>query len=114
VTVMVVNSRGVPPAEATPFFTTCACRPKVILHGAASFQVVATPISGAWMPASVMPIAYRYERCGARSGPSVTWRLGSRDFPYFLSIYAGTPKKGANHCASKVPEAPEAVCLQKS
>ena len=26
VTVMVVNSRGVPPSEATPFFTTCACR----------------------------------------------------------------------------------------
>ncbi len=43
VTVMVVNSRGVPPALATPFFTTCACRASVMLHGAASFQVVATP-----------------------------------------------------------------------
>ena len=46
VTVIVVNSRGVPPAAATPFFTACAWRDSAMLHGAASFQVVATPTSG--------------------------------------------------------------------
>ena len=37
VTVMVVNSRGVPPAAATLRFTACACRAKAMLQGAASF-----------------------------------------------------------------------------
>ena len=46
VTVMVVNSRGVPRAAATPFFTACAWRCSEMLHGAASFQAVATPTSG--------------------------------------------------------------------
>ena len=52
VTVIVVNSRGVPPAAATPFFAACAWRDSAMLHGAASFQVVATPISG-WLICSV-------------------------------------------------------------
>ena len=43
VTVMVQNSRGVAPPEATPFFTTCAWRISEMLQGAASFQQVATP-----------------------------------------------------------------------
>ena len=46
VTVMVVNSRGVPPAARTPCLTICAWRASEMLHGAASFQVVATPTSG--------------------------------------------------------------------
>ena len=46
VTVMVQNSRGVPPPAATPFFTTWACRISAILQGAASFQQVATPTNG--------------------------------------------------------------------
>jgi hypothetical protein len=46
VTVMVVNSRGVPRLAATPFLTACAWRPSEILHGAASFHAVATPTSG--------------------------------------------------------------------
>ena len=46
VTVMVVNSRGVPPAARTPCLTICAWRESVMLQGAASFQVVATPTSG--------------------------------------------------------------------
>ena len=46
VTVMVVNSRGVPPAAATPFLAACAWRDSEMLQGAASFQVVATPTSG--------------------------------------------------------------------
>ncbi|MBP2426823.1 hypothetical protein J2R87_003757 [Bradyrhizobium elkanii] len=46
VTVMVQNSRGVPPAEATPFFTACAWRISEMLHGAASFQHEATPTKG--------------------------------------------------------------------
>ena len=46
VTVMVQNSRGVPPAAATPFFTTWAWRISAMLQGAASFQQEATPTNG--------------------------------------------------------------------
>ncbi len=46
VTVMVVNSRGVPPAASTPRLTDCACRDSAMLQGAASFQQVATPTNG--------------------------------------------------------------------
>ena len=57
VTVMVVNSRGVPCASRTPAFTLCACRLSAMLQGAASFQQVATPTSGWAISSSVMPIA---------------------------------------------------------
>ena len=46
VTVMVVNSRGVPPASSTPAFAASAWRRSVMLQGAVSFQVVATPTMG--------------------------------------------------------------------
>ena len=46
VTVMVQNSRGVPCADATPFFTACAWRISEMLQGAASFQQDATPTNG--------------------------------------------------------------------
>ena len=46
VTVIVVNSRGVPPAAATPFLAACAWRESAMLQGAASFQQVATPTKG--------------------------------------------------------------------
>ena len=46
VTVMVQNSRGVPPTAATPRFTAWACRISAMLQGAASFQQVATPTKG--------------------------------------------------------------------
>ena len=46
VTVMVVNSRGVPAASFTPDLTACACRLRAMLQGAASFQQVATPTKG--------------------------------------------------------------------
>ena len=57
VTVMVVNSRGVPPASVTPFFTDCAWRDSAMLQGAASFQQVATPTKGWSISSSVSPIA---------------------------------------------------------
>ncbi len=57
VTVMVVNSRGVPPASDTPFFADCACRESAMLQGAASFQEVAMPTSGWSISSSVSPIA---------------------------------------------------------
>ena len=59
VTVMVQNSRGVPLAAATPFFTACAWRISEMLQGAASFQQEATPTSGWWICSLVRPIAYR-------------------------------------------------------
>ena len=46
VTVMVQNSRGVPPAAATPFLAAWAWRIRAILQGAASFQQLATPTKG--------------------------------------------------------------------
>ncbi len=56
VTVIVVNSRGVPCAAATPFFAAWACRANAMLHGAASFQVVATPTKGWLICSSDRPI----------------------------------------------------------
>ena len=46
VTVIVVNSLGVPFASQTPCFADCACLERDILQGAASFQVVTTPTKG--------------------------------------------------------------------
>ena len=57
VTVMVQNSRGVPPAFLTPCLTIWAWRPSAMLQGAASFQQVATPTQGWWISSSVIPIA---------------------------------------------------------
>ncbi len=57
VTVIVQNSRGVPPMEATPRFTACAWRISAMLQGAASFQQEATPTKGWWISFSVRPMA---------------------------------------------------------
>ncbi len=58
VTVMVVNSLGVPPLSFTPRFTDCAWRESAMLQGAASFQQVATPTNGWAISASDRPIAW--------------------------------------------------------
>jgi hypothetical protein len=57
VTVIVQNSRGVPLAAATPFFTACAWRISAMLHGAASFQQDATPTKGWLICRRVRPMA---------------------------------------------------------
>ena len=57
VTVMVVNSRGVPPPSDTPRLTDWAWRDSAMLQGAASFQQVATPTNGALMASSSNPMA---------------------------------------------------------
>jgi len=57
VTVMVVNSRGVPPPAMTPRFATSACRLSAMLHGAASFQLDTTPTSGRAISCSLSPMA---------------------------------------------------------
>ena len=57
VTVIVVNSRGVPPALATPRLAAWAWRESEMLQGAASFQVVTTPTNGCAMSAAVRPMA---------------------------------------------------------
>ena len=46
VTVMVQNSRGVPPDAFTPCLVDWAWRISAILQGAASFQQLATPTKG--------------------------------------------------------------------
>ncbi len=59
VTVMVQNSRGVPPAFLTPTEAALAWRIRAVLHGAAWFQQEATPTSG-WLISLVpRPMAYR-------------------------------------------------------
>ncbi len=67
---MVLNSIGVPPASRTPRFTCSASARNVKLHGMVSVQVFAMPTMGRSMSRSVRPMAFRYERAGARSGPS--------------------------------------------
>ena len=57
VTVMVQNSRGVPPPSFTPFLADWAWRISAMLQGAASFQQDATPTKGWWISVSVSPIA---------------------------------------------------------
>ena len=57
VTVIVVNSRGVPWAALTPSLTAWAWRCSEMLQGAASFQQVATPTKGWWISWSDSPIA---------------------------------------------------------
>ena len=57
VTVMVQNSRGVPPDSLTPCLADCAWRISAMLQGAASFQHEATPTKGRWISSSVRPIA---------------------------------------------------------
>src|ERR1700758_1349768 len=75
---MVVNSKGVPPAALIPPRTAWACSRCCRLQGEPSFQVVKMPTSGRSTPPSGTPAAYIKARCGARSGPCVEWRLGSR------------------------------------
>ncbi len=57
VTVMVQNSRGVPPASSTPVFADCAWRISAMLQGAASFQHDTTPTKGRWICSSSSPMA---------------------------------------------------------
>ncbi len=57
VTVMVQNSRGVPPASSTPALADWAWRMSAMLQGAASFQHETTPTNGRLIWASVRPIA---------------------------------------------------------
>ena len=57
VTVMVQNSRGVPPASFAPRLADCAWRISAMLQGAASFQQVATPTKGWRISASERPMA---------------------------------------------------------
>ena len=52
----IAAARGVPAEAATPFFAACAWRDSEMLHGADSFQVVATPTKGWAICSSVRPI----------------------------------------------------------
>jgi hypothetical protein len=66
----VLNSIGVPPARRTPRFTSSARARNPKLHGIVSVHVLATPTIGRFRAASSKPIAFMYERAGARSRPS--------------------------------------------
>ena len=75
VTVIELNSIGVPPAARTPSFTFSAIFRWFQLHGVISIQQCATPIRGFFKSSSVKPIALKNARAAARSGPSRMVRL---------------------------------------
>src|SRR5688500_4666682 len=109
-TAIVLNSTGAPPASRTPSRTYFAKSPRWTLHGIVSVHVLAMPMSGLSKSSSVNPTARRYERAGARSGPSTSWRLpsfGRRPPPFDFEdvgdfednsarvVHAGTAAPGA-------------------
>src|SRR5438128_11917942 len=75
VTVIVVNSRGVPPAADTPFFAACAWRDSAMLHGAASFGVVAAAPIVLLLCSSVSRLRGGTLRWRASPHPSLAYRL---------------------------------------
>src|SRR5215510_6828790 len=81
---MVVNSRGVPPALATPALAAAAWVARVRLQGVISPAVLTTPMKGRAMASSLSPMARRKARCGARSRPSVITREHSGREPDIL------------------------------
>src|SRR5262245_56984965 len=83
---MVVNSRGVPPALATPALAAAAWAARVRLQGVISPAVLTTPIKGWAMASSLSPMARRKARCGARSRPSVVARERSGRAPDTLLV----------------------------
>ena len=74
-TVMVPNSKGVPPAAFTPSWTFWASLPRWTLQGVTLLARLATPIKGLSRSSGVSPMANSMARAGARSGPSVTSQL---------------------------------------
>ena len=68
VTVIVVNSRGVPRAGGDALLRRLRLARSAMLHGAASFQVVATPMIG-WLICSSSAPSNR-ERRGAAPAPA--------------------------------------------
>src|SRR5262245_44985530 len=83
---MVVNSRGVPPALATPAFAAAAWAARVRLQGVISPAVLTTPMKGRAMASSLSPMARRKARCGARSWSSVVVRERSGRAPGVLLL----------------------------
>ncbi len=89
VTLIELNSIGVPPAARIPSFTFSASFRWFQLQGVISIQQWATPTSGRLRSSSVKPIALKYERAAARSGPSTSarlWCLGSNVMPMPPSV----------------------------
>src|SRR3972149_1826083 len=98
VTVIVLNSMGVPPAARTPSFTFSASFRWLKLHGVTSIQQWATPTSGRARSSSVNPTAFSMARAGARSGPSRSVRLlwrGSEDMGGSFFCGPAFPTPGA-------------------
>src|SRR5262245_37289571 len=83
---MVVNSRGVPPALATPALAAAAWAARVRLQGVISPAVLTTPMKGWAMASSLSPMARRKARCGARSRPSMIARERSERTPDILLL----------------------------
>ena len=70
-TLMVLNSMGVPPPFWIPTFTCLARSRWLMLHGMVSIHVVPTPMMGLASAASSKPMALSIARAAARSAPSV-------------------------------------------
>jgi len=76
--VIVPNSMGIPPPPSIPSTADAATSSRWTLHGVMSPAGFGTAIIGEERSSSSYPIARNIDRWGARSGPSVTSRLGSR------------------------------------
>ena len=74
-TPMVLNSRGVPPASTTPFFTIFARASRWMWPGTISFHEFATATRGFAMSSSVNPTPFRRDLWTLLSTPSKTLEL---------------------------------------
>ncbi len=68
----VFTSIGVPPAARIPAITCCASARWLKLHGIVPIHSCATMTSGLRRSSPVRPIDLKYERAGARPGPSTS------------------------------------------
>src|SRR5215468_5424560 len=81
-----------------------------MLQGVTSFHELATPIMGRLKSSSFNPIARNIERCGARSGPSVTAQL--RCLSLRSAIFVKSPSlKTHQHNTAKRQKFPDPGAL---
>src|SRR5438046_1763483 len=69
-----------------------------MLQGVTSFHELATPIIGRLRSSSFSPIARNIERCGARSGPSVTAQLRCLSFRSAIKRQPDNTARTAENC----------------
>src|SRR5689334_21562066 len=74
-----------------------------MLHGVTSFHELATPIIGRLRSSSFIPMARNIDRCGARSGPSVTAQLLCLSLRSAITIKSPYMKSPQDNTAGRPP-----------